>query len=117
MYIALGAAECNVQCPKGPTPDQWGPDCRPVCSPVGARNEQGCICKPRSPGRGEAHEACMRCCGVPSTYWECPGEGSGGGGLQIDIVGTLRDMWEKLGPYKQYVIIALLVVVLIKLLK
>jgi hypothetical protein len=58
----------------------------------------------------------MRCCGVPSTYWECPGEGGGSGGIQVDIIGTLRELWEKV-PYKQYVILLIVLVVLVRLLK
>jgi hypothetical protein len=56
----------------------------------------------------------MRCCGVPSTYWECPGEGGGG---QLDIMGTLRELWDKVGPYKQYVILLVVLIALVRLLK
>lgn len=92
-FGGLGKGDCKVQCPQGPTPDQWGPDCRPVCEPVGAVNEHGCVCKPRSPGVGEADRECRRCCGVGSTYWECPGAGGehgggGGGGGPLPEIST-----------------------------
>jgi hypothetical protein len=57
----------------------------------------------------------MRCCGVPSTYWECPDEGGGNGGISKAVLDAFKKIWNYMAPYKTYIIIGLILLIVLRL--